>query len=83
MCPVICLRPAIIVINMANDFVYGKLKCERAQRIIPNLKKLVEEARKLGVPVISVNDAHLPVDPEIKLWGEHAMKSSEGMQVID
>jgi nicotinamidase-related amidase len=83
MCPVICLRPAIIVIDMAKDFVYGKLKCERAQRIIPNLKKLVEEARKLGVPVIYVNDAHLPVDPEIKLWGEHAMKGSEGMQVID
>lgn len=83
MCPVICLRPAIIVIDMAKDFVYGKLKCERAWRIIPNLKKLVEEARKLEVPVIYVNDAHLPVDPEIKLWGEHAMKGSEGMQVID
>ncbi|RLI29680.1 cysteine hydrolase, partial [Candidatus Bathyarchaeota archaeon] len=27
---------------MLNDFVTGALKCERATRIIPNIKRLVE-----------------------------------------
>jgi nicotinamidase-related amidase len=45
---------AVLVIDMLKDFVYGALKCERAQRIIPNIKKLIEEARKVGVPVIYI-----------------------------
>lgn len=74
---------AVLVIDMLKDFVYGKLKCERATRIIPNIKKLLDEARVHNVPVIYVGDAHLPNDPEIKLWGFHAMKNSEGAQIID
>ncbi|MCR6691763.1 MAG: cysteine hydrolase [archaeon YNP-LCB-003-016] len=77
------MKSAIVVIDMAKDFVYGSLKCERALRIIPNLKRLIEEARRLGVPIIYVNDSHLPVDFEMKLWGEHSMKGSEGSKVID
>jgi nicotinamidase-related amidase len=34
------MNSAVLVIDMLNDFVTGKLKCERAKRIIPNLKKL-------------------------------------------
>jgi nicotinamidase-related amidase len=74
---------AVLVIDMLKDFVYGALKCERAQRIIPNIKKLIEEARKVGVPVIYIGDTHLPVDPEISLWGPHAMKGTEGAKTID
>ena len=64
---------AVIVIDMLKDFVHGKLKCERALRIIPNLRKLIESARSFGIPVIYVGDAHLPEDFELKLWGEHAL----------
>lgn len=77
------MRPAVIVIDMAKDFVYGSLRSERALSIVPRLKKLIGEARRLGVPVVYVNDAHLPSDPEIRLWGEHAMRGSEGSRVID
>ncbi len=77
-------RYAVIVIDMLNDFVYGSLKCDRAKLIIPNLKKLLSEARKLGIPVIYANDAHVPeVDAEFKLWGPHAIKGTEGAQVIE
>ncbi|MEM1601034.1 MAG: isochorismatase family cysteine hydrolase [Sulfolobales archaeon] len=75
---------SVLVIDMLKDFVYGSLKCERAQHIVQNVKEVVENARSLGIPVIYVNDTHLrAVDHEFKLWGEHAVKGSEGASVID
>jgi len=73
---------AVVVIDMLNDFVTGELKCERAQKIIPNIKKLVESARKKGVPVIYSSDAHLQTDFELGKWGKHAMKGTKGAEVI-
>jgi nicotinamidase-related amidase len=73
---------AVVVIDMLNDFVTGMLRCERAERIIPNLEKLIRAARRKGVPVIYSNDAHLPKDFELKKWGEHAMKGTKGAEVI-
>ena len=74
---------AVIVIDMLNDFVTGKLENERAKRIIPNIKKLVEAARKSNVPVIYSNDAHYPQDVEVtRKWGKHAIKGTEGAEVI-
>ncbi|MEM2994657.1 MAG: isochorismatase family cysteine hydrolase [Candidatus Bathyarchaeia archaeon] len=76
-------KTAVIIIDMLNDFVTGDLKCERAKRIIPNLKRLVETARKHDIPVIYCNDAHLPEDFEIvEKWGKHAIKGTKGAEVI-
>ena len=76
-------KKAVIIIDMLNDFVTGNLKCERAQRIIPNLKRLIEEARRKGVPVIYANDSHLKEDFEVvRRWGKHALKGTPGAQVI-
>jgi len=75
---------AVLVVDMLNDFVIGTLKCERANRIILNIKKLVEKAREKGVPVIYVNDAHLPKgDKEFNVWGVHAVKGTKGAEVIE
>ena len=73
---------ALIIIDMLNDFVIGKLKNERAKHIIPNIKRHTQAARDANIPVIYCNDAHLPADPELKKWGEHAMKGTEGAEVI-
>jgi nicotinamidase-related amidase len=74
---------AVIIIDMLNDFVTGDLKCERADCVIPNLKKLVEAARKHKVPVIYSNDAHFPEDAEVvQKWGKHAIKGTKGAEVI-
>jgi len=73
---------AVVVIDMLEDFVTGELKCERAEKIIPNIKKLVETARKKSIPVIYSNDAHLPTDFELKKWGKHAMKGTKGAEII-
>jgi len=77
------VKKAVIIVDMLNDFVTGDLKCERAERIIPNLKRLVEAARKKGVPVIYANDAHYEKDFEVvHRWGKHAIKGTHGAQVI-
>lgn len=76
------MKEAVIIVDMLNDFVYGKLACDRALAIIPNLKSLLDAARKNGKPVIFANDSHLPSDPEMRLWGEHAMKGTKEAKVI-
>jgi len=73
----------VIIVDMLNDFVTGDLKTERAARIVPSLKKLVEAARKHGVPLIFSNDAHYTHDFEVvRKWGGHAIKGTPGAQVI-
>ena len=75
---------AILVIDMQNDFVKGKLKCERAARIIPNIGALLDAAIQKQIPVFYCIDEHLSIDTyEMNLWGPHAMKGSEGAKVID
>ncbi len=73
---------ALIIIDMLNDFVTGSLKCERAQRIIPNIRKLIEAFRKHKLPVFFANDSHLETDFEMDRWGAHAIAGTEGAQVI-
>lgn len=75
---------AILVCDMLNDFIKGKLKCERASRIVPNIEILLDNARRKDIPVFYCTDEHLPLDAyEMKLWGPHAMKGTEGQRVID
>jgi len=75
---------ALLVIDMLNDFVKGKLRIAKAMEILPNVKELVEKARRGNIPVIYVNDAHTPgVDEEFKLWGEHAVKGTPGAEVVE
>ncbi len=74
---------AVIIIDMLNDFVTGDLKCERAKHIIPNIKKLIEAARKHNIAVVYSNDAHYPADVEVvEKWGKHAIKGTKGAEVI-
>lgn len=77
------MKEAILVVDMLNDFVTGALKCERGLSIVPQTAKLLDGARKAGVPVIFCNDAHLKgIDHELKLWGDHAIAGTPGAQVI-
>jgi nicotinamidase-related amidase len=77
-------RLAILVIDMQNDFIKGKLKSDRVTRIIPNVKQLLENARERHIPIFFCIDEHLPIDTyEMNLWGPHAMKGTEGAEIID
>src|SRR5262245_48461622 len=82
---------ALIVIDMANDFVYpggviadagGPEYQRRAQEIIPRLKRLVEAARAADVQVIYATDAHTPKDTELAKWPPHAMKGTHQAEIV-
>ena len=74
---------AVIVVDMLKDFVDGKLANPKAQAITPPLQRLLDHARENGWVVVFSNDAHDPSDPEMKIWGEHAMAGDPGAEVID
>ncbi len=74
---------ALVIVDMLKDFVDGALANPRAQAIVDPLRRLLDHAREDGWVVAFSNDAHKPGDPELKVWGEHAMEGSPGAQVID
>jgi nicotinamidase-related amidase len=74
---------ALIIVDMLKDFVTGELANPRAQKIIPPLQRLLAHAREAGWVVVFSNDAHRPDDPELRVWGEHAMEGTPGAQVIE
>ena len=74
---------ALVIVDMLDDFVTGALANPHAQRIVEPLARLLEHARgdEEWVVVFS-NDAHDPSDPELRVWGEHALAGTPGAQVI-
>jgi nicotinamidase-related amidase len=74
---------ALIIVDMLKDFVDGQLANARAQAIIEPLQRLLEHARQENWVVVFSNDAHRPSDPELRIWGEHAMAGTAGAEVID
>jgi nicotinamidase-related amidase len=76
------MMQAVLVVDMIKEFVTGKLGFEGARAIVGNLRKLLDAARSHGIPVFYICDSHKPGDPELKIWGEHAMAGSESAEVI-
>ncbi len=76
------MTTAVLVIDMINDFVSGKFENERAKSIVPDIERLLDEARSAGKPVIYARDSHPEGDREFGLWGEHAVSGSEGSEII-
>jgi len=74
---------ALIILDMLNDFVDGPLASGREKRIIPGIKKLSLAFRSKGMPVIFSSDSHLAgIDKELSVWGNHAIKGTDGAEVI-
>lgn len=67
---------------MLNDFIKGALRSDRASTIVSPIKDLISVARGEGIPLFYCNDKHMKNDPELKIWGPHSMKGSEGSKVI-
>jgi len=76
---------ALLVIDMLNDFVDGVLANEeRARAIVPSIQRLIDHARASDEwIVVYSSDAHRDDDPEIGIWGEHAMEGTPGAGVIE
>jgi len=74
---------ALVIVDMLDDFVTGALANPHAEAIVDPLGRLLEHARiDDDWIVVFSNDAHDPSDPELRVWGEHALAGTPGAQVI-
>jgi nicotinamidase-related amidase len=85
-------KSAVVVIDLANDFVYaggviadagGPEYQKKAQAILPGLARLLDAARKAGITVVYATDAHTPDDVELRKWPPHAMKGTHEAEIVD
>jgi nicotinamidase-related amidase len=67
---------------MLNDFVHGNLRSNRSLYVVPKIRALLNAAREKNIPIFYCNDEHEISDPELKIWGPHAMKFTPGSKVI-
>ncbi|MBU4174767.1 MAG: cysteine hydrolase [Actinobacteria bacterium] len=76
---------ALLVVDMINDFVRpdGALPVPAAMGIVPYVASLADEARRLGIPVVYVDDSHDPDDKEFEDWPVHAVEGTDGARVVD
>jgi len=78
------VRYAVLVIDMLEEFVRGRLKAEAAEAIVPRIANLLAFARSYGIPVVYAVDSHYPkVDRELELWGPHAIRGSPEARVVE
>ena len=71
-------------VDAQADFMLpgGALYVPQAEKIIPNINRLVEAAREGRVLLISSADAHQPDDPEFQQWPPHCVKGTAGAELI-
>ncbi len=76
---------AIVGLDLQNDFLEGgALPCKRIRHVIEPLKRLFQEARERGIPVIYICDSHQKgVDKELEIWEDHAIEGTWGAQIMD
>ncbi|MEA3489751.1 MAG: isochorismatase family cysteine hydrolase [Candidatus Omnitrophota bacterium] len=76
----------LLIIDMLKDFMEkeGPLYCgDNSRKIIPFIKKKIDECRGPDCKVIYSCDAHAPDDREFSMFSPHAVKGSEGAKVIE
>lgn len=71
-------------VDAQADFMLpgGKLYVPGAEKIIPNINRLVDQARLGRALLISSADAHQPDDPEFQQWPPHCLKGTPGADLI-
>jgi nicotinamidase/pyrazinamidase len=71
-------------VDAQRDFMLpgGKLYVPGAEKIIPNINRLVEAVRQGRVFLISSADAHNPNDPELREWPPHCLKGDPGADLV-
>jgi nicotinamidase-related amidase len=74
---------ALLVLDMLDDFVTGKLANPAAEAIVEPVAALTRAARERDDwMVVYGSDAHQPGDLELAVFGEHAMAGTAGASVL-
>ncbi|MCO5165545.1 MAG: cysteine hydrolase [Planctomycetes bacterium] len=77
-------RIAFVDVDTQVDFMEpgGKLYAQGAERIKPNLARLVTFARERGVPLVSSVDAHGEADAEFAEYPPHCLRGTPGQRKV-
>ena len=78
------MRQILWQVDAQADFMLpgGKLYVPGAEKIIPNLDRLVTQARQGRVLLVSSADAHQTDDPEFQQWPPHCVKGTPGAELL-
>jgi nicotinamidase-related amidase len=76
-------RRALLVIDMIHDHLDpgSLLEVPRAREVVPALGARLAAARREGIPVVYVIDEHDADDPDLLVWGVHAVRGTKGAEV--
>ena len=71
-------------VDTQRDFMLpgGKLYVPGAEKLIPNLKRLVDAARDGHVFLVADDDVHDPDDKEFQQWPLHCVRGTSGAEII-
>jgi nicotinamidase/pyrazinamidase len=71
-------------VDAQADFMLpgGKLYVRGAEKIIPNIERLVTAAVEAGALLVSSGDSHPEGDPEFKMFPPHCLRGTSGARII-
>lgn len=71
-------------VDAQADFMLpgGKLYVPGAEKIIPNIHRLVDAAAEAGVFLVASSDAHPENDPEFQRFPPHCLRGTPGAKII-
>jgi len=71
-------------VDVQADFMLpdGKLYVPGAEKLLPNIRKLTDAARRGEVFLVSHGDFHPANDPEFKQFPPHCLKGSPGAELL-
>jgi nicotinamidase/pyrazinamidase len=71
-------------VDVQRDFVLpgGHLYVPRAEKLLPNIRRLTDAARQGRVFLVSSGDFHTPNDPEFKTFPPHCVKGTPGSELV-
>src|SRR5215467_3866185 len=71
-------------VDVQADFMLpgGKLYVPGAEKLLPNIRRLTDAARKGRVFLVSHGCFHIPNDPEFKIFPPHCVKGTAGADLV-
>ncbi len=71
-------------VDLQADFMFpsGRLYVPGAEKIIYNVSRLVQTARRAQAFLVMSADAHNADDPELSQWPPHCLKGTPGAEII-
>jgi len=71
-------------VDVQRDFMLpgGKLYASGAEKLLPNIRRLTDAARRGEVFLVSSGDFHPPNDPEFKQFPPHCVKGTPGAELL-